>query len=97
MQVAQHRPMPSRQEPTTMNWPSESTTTPSSNSVYQPLVFSLDDRLSKQHLTLLNLSSKNLKKIDKLQDNINFNVVLLDSNDITKVEHLDVLTHLIEV
>ena len=68
-----------------------------SNRIYQPLTFSLDDRLSEQHLTQLDLCSKGLKKIEKLQNNINFNVILLDNNDITKVEHLDVLTHLIHV
>ncbi|UJR15290.1 hypothetical protein I4U23_002243 [Adineta vaga] len=101
MQIAQHRPVPARQEQaTTIHWPNESMSprsTPMSNPTYQPLNFSIDDRLVDQHLTRLDLSSKNLRKIDKLPNNINFNVVLLDHNDITKVEQLDVLTHLIQL
>lgn len=102
MQIAQQRLIPSRQEQSTIDSQPEShhpptTATTMSNRVHQPLTFSIDDRLSEQHLTELNLCSKNLKKIDKLQNNISFNVVLLDNNDISKVEHLDVLTHLIEV
>ncbi|CAF3743149.1 unnamed protein product [Rotaria sp. Silwood1] len=104
MQITQQRSVPTQQEQTTNHWQTESmhskittTTTPMSNRVYQPLTFSIDDRLSQQHLTELDLCSKNLKKIEKLQNNINFNVILLDNNDITKVEHLDVLTHLIQL
>ena len=101
MQIAQHRPVPTRQEQSTaIHWPTEPMSprsTTMSNRNYQPLNFSIDDRLADQHLTRLDLSSKNLRKIDKLPNNINFNVVLLDHNDITKVEHLDVLTHLIQV
>jgi len=100
MQIAQHHSMPIRQEQTTIHWQTESTSPRStimSNRVYQPLNFSIDDRLSEQHLTKLDLCSKNLKKIEKLPNNIHFNVVLLDYNDITKIEHLDILTHLIEV
>ncbi|CAF0982923.1 unnamed protein product [Adineta ricciae] len=101
MQIAQHRPVPTRQEqPTAIHWPTESMSprsTTMSNRICQPLNFSIDDRLSDQHLTRLDLSSKNLRKIDKLPNNINFNVVLLDNNDITKVEHLDVLTHLVQL
>ncbi|CAF1606036.1 unnamed protein product [Rotaria magnacalcarata] len=102
MQVVQHRPVSTRQEHTTINWSSESsrstrTTTAMSNQVDQPLNFSIDNRLVEQHLTRLDLCSKNLKKIDKLPNDINFNAVLLDYNDITKVEQLDVLTHLIQL
>jgi hypothetical protein len=101
MQIAQHHPMPTRQEQSTIHWQTESSLSPRpttmSNRVYQPLTFSIDDRLSEQHLTTLDLCSKTLKKIEKLPNNINFNVVLLDNNDITKVEHLDILTHLIQV
>jgi hypothetical protein len=100
MQIAQHRPMPTRQEQPTISWQTESISprsTTISNRVYQPLNFSIDDRLSEQHLTKLDLCSKNLKKIDKLPNNISFNVILLDNNDISKVEHLDILTHLIQV
>jgi Leucine-rich repeat (LRR) protein len=100
MAIAQHRPVPTRQEQTNIHWQTESMSprsTTMSNRVYQPLIFSIDDRLADQHLTKLDLCSKNLKKIDKLPNNINFNVVLLDYNDITKVEHLDSLTHLIQV
>jgi hypothetical protein len=100
MQIAQHRPVPSRQEQPPVHWHTDSVSprpTTMSNRVYQPLTFSIDDRLSEQHLTQLDLCSKNLKKIDKLPNNIHFNVVLLDHNDITKIEHLDILTHLIQV
>jgi hypothetical protein len=100
MQIVQHRPMPTRQDQPTIHWQTESLSprpTTISNRVYQPLNFSIDDRLSEQHLTKLDLCSKNLKKIDKLPNNIPFNVVLLDHNDITKIEHLDSLTHLIQV
>ena len=68
-----------------------------SDRIYQPLEFSIDGRLAQQHLTRLDLCSKNLKKIDKLPTQIQFNVVLLDCNEITKLEHLDVLAHLVEV
>lgn len=99
MQVAQHRLVPTRQEQTTIHWQTESISPRAtmSNRIYQPLIFSIDDRLSEQHLTKLDLCSKNLKKIEKLPNNISFNVILLDHNDITKVEHLDILTHLIQV
>jgi hypothetical protein len=100
MAIAQHRPVSTRQEQTTIPWQTElmsPRSTTLSNRMIQPLTFSIDDRLSEQHLTTLDLCSKNLKKLDKLQHNISFNVVLLDHNDITKVEHLDTLTHLIQV
>lgn len=101
MQIAQHHPLPTRQEQTSGHWQTElispRPTTIMSNRISQPLNFSLDDRLSKQHLTKLDLCSKHLKKIEKLPNNIHFNVVLLDHNDITKIEHLDILTHLVEV
>jgi hypothetical protein len=63
----------------------------------RPLLFSIDDRLENRHLTRLDLRSKNLTKINKLTDQIQYDVVLFDSNDITKVEHLDILTHIVEV
>jgi adenine-specific DNA methylase len=100
MHIAQHRPVPTRSEQTTTHWETEVISpraTPMSNRIYQPLTFSIDDRLAEQHLTKLDLCSKHLKKIEKLPNNIHFNVVLLDYNDITKVEHLDILTHLIQV
>jgi len=73
------------------------TTTTMSNRIHQPLIFSIDDRLAEQHLTRLDLCSKNLKKIDKLPNNINFNIILLDHNEITKLEHLDIYPQLIQV
>jgi hypothetical protein len=90
MQIVQHRSVPIRQEQTEF-------ISPPSLMSNQPLTFSIDARLSEQHLTRLDLCSKNLKKIDKLPNNIHFNVVLLDHNDITKLEHLDILTQLIQV
>jgi len=58
---------------------------------------SFDDHLADRHLTTLDLSSKNLKKIEKLPSNISFNVLRFDHNEIIKIEHIDTLTHLIEV
>lgn len=59
--------------------------------------YSVDERLSSQHVTILDLRSKNLKKIDKFSTHVQFNVVRLDSNQIIKLENLDVFSHLIEV
>jgi hypothetical protein len=78
MAIAQHRPVPTRQEQTTIHWQTElisPRSTTMSNRIYQPLNFSIDDRLAEQHLTKLDLCSKNLKKIEKLPNNIHFNVV----------------------
>lgn len=50
-----------------------------------------------KHYTTLDLIGKNLKKIEKISGQIQFDVVRLDSNDISKIEHLDLLHHLIEV
>lgn len=103
MAIAQHRPIPTRSEPIIMPCqtdtvsPRSLTTKPMSNRIHQPLIFSIDDRFAEQHLTQLDLCSKKLKKIDKLQNNIQFNIVLFDHNEIAKVEHLDTLTHLIQV
>ena len=99
MAIAQHR----RSEPSNMPWQTDSASprslpTPTmSNRIHQPLIFSIDQRFAEQHLTKLDLCSKNLKKIEKLSNNIQFNIILFDHNDITKIEHLDVFTHLIEV
>lgn len=99
MAIAQHR----RSEPSIMPWHTDSTSPrlvsneTMSNRIHQPLIFSIDERFAEQHLTKLDLCSKNLKKIDKLPNNIQFNIVLFDHNELTKIEHLDVLTHLIEV
>jgi hypothetical protein len=41
--------------------------------------------------------TKNIKRIEKLPTNINFNVILLDQNEITKLEHLDIYPQLIQV
>ena len=99
MKVVQHQPSP-------LHWQSGSislresqhiATTMMSNRIYQPLIFSIDDHLSDQHLTRLDLCSKHLKRIDKLPDNINFNIILLDQNEITKLEHLDIYPQLIQV
>ena len=70
---------------------------PRGRAVDQPLVFSLDERLDQQHLTRLDLTSRSLRAIDPLPANVHFNVVLLDKNQIAKVEHLDHLTQLIQV
>ena len=103
MAIAQHRPIPTRSEPIIMPCQTDTvsprplTTKPMSNRIHQPLVFSIDDRFAEQHLTKLDLCSKNLKKIEKLPNNIQFNIVLFDHNEIAKIEHLDTLTHLIQV
>jgi hypothetical protein len=68
-----------------------------STRIVQPLIFSIDDRLAEQHLTQLDLSSKHLNKIEQLPANIDFNIVLLDRNEITKLEHLDIYPQLIQV
>ena len=67
------------------------------NRLHQPLIFSIDDRLAEQHLTRLDLVGKNLKKLDQLPTNVNFNVVLLDRNDISRIEYLDIYPQLIQV
>lgn len=51
----------------------------------------------EKHLTKLDLTAKNLKKIEKFSSKIQFDVAFFDSNEITKIEHLDVFHHLIEV
>lgn len=51
----------------------------------------------EKHLTKLDLTAKNLKKIEKFSSKIQFDVAHFDSNEITKIEHLDVFHHLIEV
>ena len=96
MHVLQHRPAPSRQDPMPL-LPDAHAASYVSTRLSEPLHFSVDTRLSQQHLTRLDLCGKNLKRIDRLPNNIGFNVVLLDSNEISKLEHLDVLTQLIEV
>lgn len=63
----------------------------------QPLIFSIDDRLAEQHLTRLDLASKRLRKIDPLPNGIQFNVVNFDQNEISRIEHLETLNHLIQV
>ena len=68
-----------------------------SSRIDQPLIFSIDDRLEEQHLTRLDLSSKNLTKIERLPNNVHFNVILLDQNEISKIEHLDSCSQLVEV
>lgn len=68
-----------------------------SNRIHQPLIFSIDDRLSEQHLTKLDLSSKNLKRIEHLPNDISFNIILFDYNELTKIEHLDIYPQLIQV
>ena len=49
----------------------------------RPLIFSIDDRLAEQHLTRLDLSAQHISRIEQLPTNIDFNIVLLDRNDIT--------------
>ena len=68
-----------------------------SNRIHQPLIFSIDDRSLKENLIRLDLSSKNLKRIDELPENVNFNIILLDQNEISKIEHLDIYSQLIQV
>ncbi|CAF0823061.1 unnamed protein product [Adineta steineri] len=68
-----------------------------SNRIHQPLIFSIDNRLSEQHLTRLDLCSKNLKKIDNLPNDINFNIILFDYNEINKLEHLEHFPQLIQL
>ncbi|CAF4839629.1 unnamed protein product, partial [Rotaria magnacalcarata] len=71
-QISSHPPHESQQMLTTM-----------SNRIHQPLVFSVDDRLLEQNLTRLDLCAKHLHRIDKLPNNINFNIILLDQNEIS--------------
>jgi hypothetical protein len=108
MQIAQRRPLLSQQDhhqSSPVHWQigsispreNEQMSTTISNRIHHPLIFSIDDRLSEQHLIRLDLCSKNLKKIDKLPNNIEFNVVLFDHNEISKLENLDILTQLIQV
>jgi hypothetical protein len=85
-QIGSGSPRESQQSPTKI-----------SNRIHQPLIFSIDDRLAEQHLTRLDLSSKHLKRIDKLPNNINFNIILLDQNQISKLEHLENFPQLIQV
>ncbi|CAF3296177.1 unnamed protein product [Rotaria sp. Silwood2] len=72
-------------------------TTTMSNRIHQPLIFSIDDRLLEQHLTRLDLCSKQLQKIDKLPNNISFNIILLDNNEISKLDNLDIFPQLIQL
>lgn len=67
------------------------------NRLHQPLIFSIDDRLTEQHFTRLDLAGKNLKKLDQLPTNVSFNIILLDRNELTKIEHLDIYPQLIQV
>ncbi|CAF4267417.1 unnamed protein product [Rotaria socialis] len=85
-QISSHPPYESQQMLTTM-----------SNRIHQPLVFSVDDRLLEQNLTRLDLCSKHLHRIDKLPNNINFNIILLDQNEISKIENLDNFPQLIQL
>lgn len=64
---------------------------------HQPLTFSVDDRLAEQHLTRLDLCSQNLQKIDRLSNNIEFNIILLDRNEISKIENLESCSQLVQV
>jgi hypothetical protein len=98
MQVVQHQSPPIQwQMGSTSPRESQQFATTMSNRIHQPLIFSIEDRLAEQHLTRLDLCSKNLKTIDHLPNNINFNVILLDQNQISKLEHLDFLPQLIQV
>lgn len=67
------------------------------NRTHQPLIFSIDDRLESQQLNRLDLSSRNLQRIEPFMNNVRFNVVVLDQNQIGKLEYLDELPHLIQV
>ena len=68
-----------------------------SSRIPQPLIFSIDDRLAEQNLTRLDLSSRHLNRIEQLPTNIDFNIILLDRNEITRLEHLDIYPQLIQV
>ncbi|CAF0769438.1 unnamed protein product [Rotaria sordida] len=98
MQVIQHK-VSSTDCQISLNSPNEKQQiiTTMSNRQHQPLIFSIDNRLLEQHLTQLDLCSKNLQKIDKLSTNINFNIILLDNNEISKLENLDIFSELIQL
>ena len=68
-----------------------------SNRMDDPLIFSMDDHFVEEHLVRLDLRSKHLKNIDQLPNNIDFNVILLDKNELTEIVQLDRFTHLIQV
>lgn len=101
MQIEQHRASPS------YRWHLDSASSRDSEQIEratamahrttQPLIFSIDDRLAEEHLTRLDLTAKHLKRIDRLPTNVSFNIILLDSNEITKIEHLDIYPQLIQV
>ncbi|UJR31386.1 hypothetical protein I4U23_018880 [Adineta vaga] len=62
-----------------------------------PLIFSIDNYLLEEHLVQLDLSSKHLKRIDQISNQIDFNVILLDHNEISKVENLDRFSQLTQL
>ncbi|CAF0920908.1 unnamed protein product [Adineta ricciae] len=62
-----------------------------------PLIFSMDDHFVEEHLVRLDLRSKHLKHIDQLPNNIDFNVILLDKNELTEIAQLDRFAHLIQL
>ncbi|CAF4776389.1 unnamed protein product, partial [Rotaria sp. Silwood1] len=98
MQVIQHKfPLTYCQISSNSSNERQEITTTISNRIHQPLIFSIDGRLLEQHLTKLDLSSKNLKKIDILPNNINFNIILFDNNEINKLENLDLFPQLIQL
>ncbi|CAF3725298.1 unnamed protein product [Rotaria sp. Silwood1] len=98
MQVIQHKfPLTYCQISSNSSNERQEIPTTISNRIHQPLIFSIDDRLLEQHLTKLDLSSKNLQKIDILPNNINFNIILLDNNEINKLENLDLFPQLIQL
>jgi Leucine-rich repeat (LRR) protein len=70
---------------------------PMTNRVHQPLVFSVDDRLAEEHLTRLDLASKNLRRIEPLPNGINFNSLNYDHNEISRLGNIDALPQLVQV
>ena len=110
MQITQNRSVFLQQDhhasATPMHWPVNSASPrerahrqddPMANRVHQPLVFSVDDRLAEEHLTRLDLSSKNLRRIEPLPNGINFNSLNYDQNEISRLEYIDSLPQLVQV
>ena len=96
MQVKQHH-SPTISNPQLHSTSPRDRLTPMANHLHQPLIFSIDDRLAEQHWTRLDLSSRNLKRIEPITHEIDFNILNFDQNDISKLEHLDALRRVIQV
>lgn len=94
MQIVQQHSPPYQWQPGSVS-PRDNQIMPSR--LPQPLIFSLDDRLAEQHLTRLDLSGRNLHKLNQLPTNVSFNVIVLDRNELNKLEYLDIYPQLIQV